>query len=405
MPQPKPPSAHPRLWRALPLLLLAAPFLTACKDEVQAAKPAAPPPPVSVIRLQPEAVAIQTVLPGRTAAYQVAEIRPQVSGLLQERLFREGMAVEAGQPLYQIDAAPYRAALASAEANQARAEASLQDARATTSRYRPLVGQNAVSRMAYDKAVAVQAQAEAEVAAAKASVQAARIDLERTRITSPISGRTSRSNLTVGALVTANQATELLTVTQLDPILVDVTQPAEALLRLRRDMQAGRLQRGEGEAVDVRLTLGDGTEYPLAGRLQFAEATVDRDTGSVTLRAAFPNPDGMLMPGMFVRARLEAGVAQNALLVPQQAVTHNARGEATTLVVDEQGTVRQRVIETKQAIGNQWLVSTGLSAGDRVVVQGMQRVRDGVKPEVREITLRELEQGGGPAVAAVQARG
>jgi membrane fusion protein (multidrug efflux system) len=405
MPKPKPSSARLHSWRALPLLLLIIPLLAACKDEVQAAKPAAPPPPVSVIRLQPESVTIQAVLPGRTAAYQVAEIRPQVSGLLQERLFREGAAVEAGQPLFQIDSAPYRAALASAEANQARAEATLQDARATTSRYRPLVGQNAVSRMAYDKAVATQAQAEAEVAAAKAAVQSARIDLERTRITSPIAGRTSRSNLTVGALVTASQATELLTVTQLDPILVDVTQPAEALLRLRRDMQAGRLQQGEGGTVDVRLTLGDGTEYPLAGRLQFAEATVDRDTGSVTMRATFSNPDGMLMPGMFVRARLEAGVAQNALLVPQQAVTHNARGEATTLVVDDQGTVRQRVIETKQAIGDQWLVSAGLSAGDRVVVQGMQRVRDGAKPEVSEITLQELQRGGKPSLAAAQVQG
>lgn len=405
MPKLKLPSARLRSWLSLPVLLLAAPLLAACKDEVQAAKPATPPPPVTVVRLQPESVAIQAVLPGRTAAYQVAEIRPQVSGLLQEKLFREGAAVGAGQPLFQIDSAPYRAALASAEANQARAEAMLQDARATTSRYRPLVGQNAVSRMAYDRAVAAEAQAEAEVAAAKAAVQAARIDLERTRIASPIAGRTSRSNLTVGALVTANQATELLTVTQLDPILVDVTQPAEALLRLRREIQEGRLQRGEDEAVEVRLTLGDGTEYPLAGRLQFAEATVDRDTGSVTLRAVFPNPDGMLMPGLFVRARLEAGVARNALLVPQQAVTRNARGEATTLVVDEHGAVRQRVIETKQAIGNQWLVSAGLSAGDRVVVQGVQRVRDGVKPEVREITKQELEQGGGSAVASVQARG
>jgi len=405
MPKPKPPSARLHLWQALPLLLLAIPLLTACKDEVQAAKPAVPPPPVSVILLQSSSVPIQTVLPGRTAAYQVAEIRPQVSGLLQERLFREGMAVEAGQPLYQIDPAPYRVALASAEANQARAEASLQDARATTSRYQSLVGQNTVSRMAYDKAVATQAQAEAEVAVAKAAVESARIDLERTRITSPISGRTSRSNLTVGALVTANQAAELLTVTQLDPILLDVTQPAETLLRLRREIQEGRLHRGEDDTVEVRLSLGDGTEYPLPGRLQFAEATVDRDTGSVTMRAVFPNPDGMLMPGLFVRARLDAGVAQNALLVPQQAVTRNARGEATTLIVDAQGAVRQRVIETKQAVGNQWLVTSGLSAGERVVVQGMQRVRDGVKPEVREITLQELEQGGRPALAATQARG
>jgi membrane fusion protein (multidrug efflux system) len=399
-------SARLRSWLALPVLLLGAPLLTACDDQVQA-KPAPPPPqPVSVIRVQPASVAIQTVLPGRTEANQVAEIRPQVSGLLQEKLFREGEAVEAGQPLFQIDPAPYRAALASAEANQARAEATLQNARATTSRYRPLVGQNAVSRMEYDKSVATQAQAEADVAAAKAAVQSARIDLERTRITSPIAGRTSRTNLTVGALVTANQATALLTVTQLDPILVDMTQPAEALLRLRREMDEGRLRRSADGGVEVRLTFGDGTEYPHPGRLQFAEATVDRDTGSVTLRAVFPNPDGVLLPGLFVRARLEAGVAQNALLVPQQAVTRNSRGEATTLVVDEEGTVRQRIIETGQSIGNKWLVSAGLAAGDRVVVEGSQRVRDGVKPEVREMTAEELDQVGKPRpVTTAQARG
>ncbi|MFH5925705.1 efflux RND transporter periplasmic adaptor subunit [Roseomonas xinghualingensis] len=405
MPKPKLLSDRLRSWLTLPVLLLGAPILAACDDKVQAAQPAPPPPPVSVIRLQPAPVVIHTVLPGRSAAYQVAEIRPQVSGLLQERLFREGETVAAGQPLFQIDPAPYRAALASAAANQARAEASLQNARATTSRYRPLVGQNAVSRMEYDKAVAVQAQAEAEVAAAKAAVQSAQIDLERTRITSPIAGRTGRTSLTVGALVTANQAAELLTVTQLDPILVDVTQPAEAMLRLRRDLEEGRLRRSAEGGVEVRLAFGDGTDYPHAGQLQFAEATVDRDTGAVTMRAIFPNPGGMLMPGMFVRARVETGVAQNALLVPQQAVTRNPRGEATTLVVDEEGTVRQRIIETRQAIGNKWLVSSGLSAGDRVVVEGVQRVRDGVKPEVREVSLEELERGSQPDPKTAQARG
>jgi len=405
MPKPKLSFARPRSWLILPVLLLGAPLLAACDDKVQAAQPAPPPPPVSVIRVQPAAVTLHTVLPGRTAAFQVAEIRPQVSGLLQERLFREGESVAAGQPLFQIDPAPYRAALASAQANQARAEATLQNARATTSRYRPLVGQNAVSRMEYDKSVAAQAQAEAEVAAAKAAVQAAQIDLERTRITSPIAGRTSRTNLTVGALVTANQTMALLTVTQLDPILVDVTQPAETMLSLRRDIEAGRLHRDPNGEVEVRLAFGDGTEYPHPGRLQFAEATVDSDTGSVTMRAVFPNPDGMLMPGMFVRARLETGVAQNALLVPQQAVTRNARGEATALVVDDEGTVRQRVLETAQAIGSNWFVTSGLAAGERVVVQGMQRVRDGVKPEVREISAEELDVTARPGQAAAQARG
>jgi len=394
-----------RLYGPLAGVLLLLPVLTACDDAVQAAPPAPLPPPVTVVRVQPQPVAIQTILPGRTSPFQVAEIRPQVSGVLQERLFREGEAVTAGQPLFQIEPAPYRAALASAEAGQARAEATLQSARTTVGRYGPLVAHDAVSRMTYDNAVSAQRQAEAEVASAKAAVDAARINLTRTRITSPIPGRTGRSLLTVGALVTANQTSALFTVTQLDPILVDLNQPAEAMLKLRREMEAGRLRRtGEG-AAEVRLLLGDGTEYPLPGRLQFSEVTVDSDTGSVTLRAVFPNPDGMLMPGMFVRARLESGVAANALLVPQQAVTRNQRGEATTLILDEAGAVRQRVIQTRQAIGNKWLVSDGLSAGDRVVVEGMQRVRDGVKPEVKEMTAEELERGDAPRLTTAQAGG
>ncbi|WP_424139388.1 efflux RND transporter periplasmic adaptor subunit [Roseomonas chloroacetimidivorans] len=400
-----PPGTHRSRWLAGILLFL--PLLASCDDSLQAAPPAPPPPPVSVVRLQPSPVAIQNVLPGRTSAYQVAEIRPQVSGVLQQRLFREGEAVQAGQPLFQIDPAPYQASLASAEASQARAEATLQSARATVTRYRPLVAQAGVSRLDYDNAVATQRQAEADVASAKAAVDSARIDLTRTRITSPIPGRTGRSALTVGALVTASQTTALLTVTQLDPILVDLTQPADVLLRLRRDLEEGRLRRSDDGAAEVHLMLGDGTDYPHPGRLQFSEVTVDADTGSVTLRAEFPNPEGMLMPGMFVRARLEAGVAQNAILVPQQAVSRNQRGEATTLVVDQDGAVRQRVIQTRQAIGNKWLVGGGLSAGDRVVVEGVQRVRDGVKPEVKEVTMEDLDRRGAPAaaVATAQAEG
>ena len=389
-------------WRVAALLLL--PILAACEDKKQAAA-APPPPPVTVVRLQPQAVPIQTVLPGRTSPFQVAEIRPQVSGVLQQRLFREGEAVTAGQPLFQIDPAPYRAALASAEASVARAEAAQQSARATANRYRPLVAQNAVSRQDYDNALGAQRQAEADVASARAAVESARIDLTRTRLVSPIAGRTGRAALTVGALVTGNQTNALLTVTQLDPILVDLNQPATTLLRLRRDLDAGRLRRSAEGDAEVRLLLDDGTEYAHPGRLQFSEVTVDADTGSVTLRATFPNPDGILMPGMFVRARLESGVAEDAILVPQQAVTRNQRGEATTLVVDEEGTVRQRVIQARQAIGNKWLVGEGLSPGDRVVVEGVQRVRDGVKPEIRETTVEEMDRRGapGPATAVAQA--
>ncbi|MBB5696295.1 efflux RND transporter periplasmic adaptor subunit [Muricoccus pecuniae] len=392
-----------RPWPLLALLLLPL-LLAGCKDEVQAA-PAPAPPPATVVRLQAGPVPVQTVLPGRTSPLRVAEIRPQVSGILQQRLFREGEAVTVGQPLFQIDPAPYRASLASAEANLARATAAQQNAEATLDRYRPLARQNIVSRQDYDNAVGAQRQAVAEVASARAALDSARIDLDRTRITSPIPGRTGRTLLTDGALVTANQAAPLLTVTQLDPILVDLNQPAGSLLRLRRELEAGRLRRGEAGEAEVRLLLDDGTEYEHTGRLKFSEVTVDADTGSVTLRAEFPNPDGLLMPGLFVRARLESGVAPEAVLVPQQAVTRNGRGEAVALVVDAEGTVRQRLVRTRQAIGNKWLVDEGLADGERVVVEGGQRLRDGVKPELREVTVEELDRGAAPPRQTAQAQG
>jgi membrane fusion protein (multidrug efflux system) len=372
-------------------LLLGALALAGCEEKAAAQAPA-PPPAVTAMVVQPQAVAIQTVLPGRTAAFQTAEIRPQVGGVIRERTFREGEAVEVGQTLFQIDPAPYRASLASAQAQLARAQASLGSARVTVTRYRPLVAQNAISRLDYDNAVAAQKQAEADVAAGQAAVQTAQINLNYTHISSPIAGRTSRSSLTVGALVTAEQTSALLTVTQLDPIYVDVTQPSATLLRLRRELEAGTLKRsGEGEA-EVHLMLEDGSEYSHPGKLQFSEVTVDEDTGSVTLRAVFPNPDGVLMPGMFVRERLEEGMAQNALLVPQQAVTRNYRGQATAMVVQQDGTVGERVLETGQAIGNKWLVKGGLQPGDKVVVEGLQRIRAGAKPQVTEITGQELDR-------------
>lgn len=361
-----------------------------------------PPPPVTVVRLRPQPVTIETVLPGRVAPFQSAEIRPQVSGVLQERLYREGEAVKAGQPLFQIDPAPYRAALATAEATLARATATLDAARARASRYEQLVARDTVSRLDFETAMATQRQGEADVASAHAAVDSAQINLARTRIVSPIDGRTSRSALTVGALVTANQAAPLLTVTQLDPVYVDLPQAADALLRLRRDLDEGRLRSTSEGGAEVRLVLGDGTEHPHRGRLQFSEVTVAADTGSVTLRATFANPNGVLMPGLFVRARLESGVVDEALLVPQQAVTRNQRGEATTLVLDTDGTVRQRVIQTRQTIGNKWLVDDGLAAGDRVVVEGLQRVRDGVRPEVRETTVEEMDRRGAPVLGRAE---
>ncbi|EHL96224.1 acriflavine resistance protein A [Acetobacteraceae bacterium AT-5844] len=369
------------------------PFLTGCDEKVQAQTPAAQPSPtVLAVTLQPQSVTLETVLPGRTAAFQTAEIRPQVSGVVRERLFREGERVQAGQALYQIDPAPYEASLASAQANLAKAQATLASARVTANRYRPLVAQNAVSRLDYETAVATRQGAEADVAAAKAAVDTARINLDYTRVTSPIPGATSRSAVTVGALVTADQTTAMMTVTQLDPIHVDVTQPMTTLLRLRREMAAGKLKRGDADHAEVRLLLEDGSEYPLAGKLQFSEVTVSTDTNTVTLRAEFPNPDGTLMPGMFVRARLEEGEAQDALLVPQQAVTRNQRGEATALVVAQDGTVQTRVLRTGAAIGNKWLVQSGLQPGDQVIVEGVQRVRNGVKPQVTAMTAAEFDK-------------
>nr|WP_282571801.1 efflux RND transporter periplasmic adaptor subunit [Roseomonas acroporae] len=373
--------------------LATTPLLLAGCDETVSAREAgaAPPPPtVTVVSLAPEAVILHTTLPGRTNAFQIAEIRPQVGGVLQQRLFHEGETVAAGQPLYQIDPAPYRAALASAEAALAKAVATLASAQATATRYRPLVAQNAVSRLDYETAQAAQKSAEAEVASARAAVDTARINLGYTRVAAPIAGRSSRSSVTVGALVTADQTTALMTVTQLDPIYVDVVQPSATVLRLRREMAAGTLRRA-GDGAEAHLLLEDGTPYPLAGRLQFAEVAVSPDTNTVTLRAEFPNPDGTLLPGMFVRATLEEGTVREGLLVPQQGVTHNTRGEATAMVAQADGSIATRVLSVVRAIGNKWLVNGGLRDGDRVVVEGTQRVRDGMKPQLRVVTAAEFD--------------
>jgi membrane fusion protein (multidrug efflux system) len=348
------------------------------------------PPAVTVLSVQPRPVSVYTTLPGRVVAYQTAEVRPQVGGVLRERLFRKGGTVQAGQKLFQIDSAPYRASLASAQANLSRAEATLGAARVTATRYRPLVAQNAVSRLDYETAVATQKQAEADVASARAAVETARINLGYTTINSPITGRTSRARLTVGALVTADQPDSLLTVTQLDPIYVDVTQPAGTLLRLRREMAAGRLRQADEGTAEVRLMLEDGTEYDHPGKLQVSEVTVDQSTGSVILRAEFPNPDGMLMPGLFVRQKVEEGITPEALLVPQRAVTRNPHGEAVVKVVQPDGTVAERTIDATRAIGTDWLARGGLQAGDKVIVEGGQRVQAGAKPQVTETTAEAL---------------
>jgi membrane fusion protein (multidrug efflux system) len=364
-------------WRSagVPLagLLLWTVALTACGK-----KEAPPPPPplaVKVITLTPQTVSLITDLPGRTVAYRVAEIRPQVSGVIQKRMFKEGTDVREGQQLYQIDPSLYQAAYDSAKAT---AESS----RLQVERYEPLAQVNAVSKQDYDNAVAAAAQS-------KASADTAHINLVYTRLLSPISGRIGRSQVTEGALVTANQTSSLATVQQLDPIHVDVTQPSAVLLRLRRELAAGELVQTGGNEAEVHLFLEDGSRYKVPGKLLFAEVQVDQTTGSVTLRALFPNPDKLLLPGMFVREQIQEGRRTDALLVPQVAVTHNQRGDPTALVVNADNKVELRTLVTDRAIEDKWLVTDGLKAGERVIVEGLQFAKPGatVKPEeVRSVS-------------------
>ena len=345
------------------LLAAATVLLAACSHP--APPPAPPPPRVSVVTVHSQAVPITTELPGRVNAYRVADVRPQVSGIIQKRLFVEGSEVKAGQQLYQIDPAPYQATYDSALAAQ-------MSARALAERYKPLVEANAVSKQDYDNAVASRLQAQA-------AVETARINLIYTKVLAPVSGRLGRSFVTEGALVTANQSTALATVQQLDPIYVDVTQPSTTLLRLRREASAGLLKRNEEGKTEVRLRLEDGSDYALPGTLEFSEVTVDVGTGSVTLRALMPNPDRLLLPGMFVRAELEEGVREGTVLAPQQGVTHNQKGEPSALVVGPDSTVQLRTLQADRAVGDQWVVTAGLSPGDRVIVEGLQFARPGAK--------------------------
>jgi membrane fusion protein, multidrug efflux system len=314
--------------------------------------------------------------------------------VIVKRLFTEGSEVKAGQQLYQIDPAPFQANLESAQASLARARATLKSAALLTQRYKPLAEARAVSQQDYDNAIAAEAQAEADIALAKAAVDTAHINLAYTRMFSPIAGRTGRSSVTEGALVDANQRTALVVVQQLDPIYVDVTQPSTMLLRLQREFASGQLKKvGESQAP-ARLILEDNTRYEQAGKLQFAEVTVDPGTGSVTLRAVFPNPQHTLLPGMFVHEQIEEGVNEHGLLVPQRAITHNSRGEATTMVVGADDTVSTRVIKTERAIGDRWLVSDGVAAGDRVIVVGLQRLSSGVvKVKPMEVSPDQLNSG------------
>lgn len=357
------------------LAVASAVLLIACGEP-----PGGPPhvptgtPQVGVLTLQPQRVALTTELPGRVAATVSAEVRPQVTGVLKTRAFQEGGAVQAGQLLYQIDAAPYEAAVASAEAALAKAEAARDSARLRAARQRELVQVQAVSRQDAEDAEATLRQAEADVASARASLQTQRINLAYTRVTAPVAGRIGRSAVTPGALVTANQATALATIQQLDPIYIDVTQASGALLALKRSLSAGALKNGTAK---VKIRLEDGSAYPEAGTLEFAETNVDASTGTVTLRVKVPNPRGDLLPGMYARAVLEQGVIEHALLVPQQAVARDASGQATVAVVGEDGKLQRKPVTTERAIGDRWLVSAGVAAGERIAVEGQQKIAPG----------------------------
>jgi len=348
-----------------------------CQRRPQAVAPP-PVPEVAVVTVQPQPVVLTTELPGRTSAYLVAEIRPQVNGLIQKRLFTEGADVKAGEVLYQIEPAPFQAALNTAQAALGRSQATLPSIRSRVERYKDLLTDKAVSQQDYDDAVSALNQAEADVLYWQATAETARINLGYTRVTAPISGRVGRSSVTDGALVSAYQPMALATIQQLDPIYVDVPQSTTELLRLQRRLEEGHLNRNGPNQEKVKLLLEDGTPYPVEGKLQFRDVTVDPTTGSFILRIVFPNPKGVLLPGMFVRAVVEEGVHEQAILIPQQAVSRDLKGNPVTLLVGAEEKVRPQPLTLDRAMGDKWLVSSGLAAGDRVLVEGMQKVRPGM---------------------------
>ena len=337
----------------------------------------AAPPQVGVVTVQPESVTLTTVLPGRTSAYETSEVRPQVNGLVTARLFTEGDQVKKGQALYRVDPQPYQAQVASARAALARARSSIASSAALARRYGELVKINAIARQDFENAVTSAEQARADVAAQQAALRTAQIDLARTTIRAPISGRIGRSIVTTGALVSSGQTTALTTIQRLDPIYVDVSQSSADLLRLRQQIAAGDLSRG-GRAARVQLRLEDGSVYPIEGTLQFADVSVDPNTGTQTIRALFPNPRGLLLPGMYVRAELVEGTQANALLVPQRAVTRDEKGNPSVLVVGPDGKLQPRALTAPRTIGENWLVTSGLKPGDKVVVEGAMMLRPGM---------------------------
>jgi membrane fusion protein (multidrug efflux system) len=357
------------------LAVLSLGLAAGCKPKQQAAPPAQTPE-VTTVEVKSKELVLTTELPGRTAPFLIAEIRPQVNGLIQKRLFEEGSIVKAGQELYQIDPAPFQAALDNARAALGRAEANLPAIQVRVDRYKDALADKAVSQQDYDDAAAALKQAQAEVKYYQAMVETARINLNYARVVSPITGRVGMSTVTDGAIVTAYQPTPLSTVQQLDPIYVDVPQSATELLSLRRRLEQGVIKQSQDSPNAVKLILPDGKEYSREGTLQFRDISVDPTTGSVILRMVFPNPDGVLLPGMFVRAQVKEGMDSEAITIPQQAVSRDPKGRPVALVLED-GKVDQRILTVDRAIKDQWLVTSGLKVGDRVIVEGSQKVRPG----------------------------
>lgn len=381
----------------LSLLMAAAAVLTSC-SRTQAPPPPTPVPEVATVTVAPQAVLLSTELPGRTSPYRIAEIRPQVNGLIQKRLFTEGSDVKAGQELYQIDPAPFQAALDNAKAALGRAQANLPALQSRADRYKEALADKAVSRQDWDDAAAALNQVQAEIQYYRAMVETARINLNYAHVVSPIPGRIGTSTVTDGAIVTAYQPVALATIQQLDPIYVDVPQSTTELLRWQRRLEEGRLSREGTNASQVELVLGDGTQYPLAGTVQFRDVSVDPTTASVILRMVFPNPNGVLLPGMFVRAVVKEGVNGQAILIPQQAVSRDPKGNPLALVVDSAGKVVQRRLSLDRALGDQWLVASGLAAGEQVIAEGMQKVRPGA--QVKTVPFEDARKQAAKPVTA-----
>ena len=387
-------------WKAVLAALSCGLSLTACHRQVQA--PPMPVPEVATVTVAPQRVALTTELPGRTSPYRMAEIRPQVNGLIQKRLFTEGTNVQAGQPLYQIDPAPFQAALDNAQAALGRAEANLPALQLRADRYKQALADKAVAQQDLDDATAALKLAVADVAFYKAMVETAHINLGYTQVVSPISGRIGRSSVTDGAIATAYQPMALATVQQLDPIYVDVPQSTSALLRWQRRLEEKLMNPDGTNASQVDLILEDGAKYPLEGTLEFREISVDPSTASVIMRMEFPNPKGVLLPGMFVRAVVKEGVNEQGILIPQQAVSRDPKGNPMALLVNASGKVEPRMLTLDRAVGDQWLVSSGLAPGDRIIAEGMQNVRPGAA--VKEVPFGPGQKHGSepPAKAPQQ---